>query len=113
MPHTVKLIHLLCHVPDESDLDEIYLKMNGEKIWPESQKFQRLNFGETEVNCSIPNIEKGDIIELEIWDYDTLSRDDKLGVFTLVCDQFGSGYETEMKKHGNTKASYSLGWEFF
>ena len=111
--HTVKLKALYCHIPDESDLDEIYLKLNGNKIWPEKDKYKRLEFGETEVNLTINDVTKGDVLKIEIWDYDILSKDDHLGTFHLILDQFGGGFETEMRKTSGTKASYSLGWEFY
>ena len=109
----LKLSNLHCHVSDESDLDEIYLKVKDERIWPPKEKYQRVNLGETSLDLSLDNVSKGDILEIELWDYDTLSRDDKLGSFSLHLDQLGSGFRTDLKRVSGTKASYSIDWEFY
>jgi len=111
--HEVKLLALNCHISDESDLDEIYLMFKGRKLWPETEKYQRLDLGHTNLSISIPEVKKGEILEVEVWDYDVLSKNDKLGTFQLNLDQFGGGFKTEMKKFGKTQASYSLEWEFY
>lgn len=110
--HSLKLISLQCHVSDESDLDEIYLKHDGNKIWPQSEKYKRIDPGSVSLNVSIPDAQKDSILEIELWDYDTLSRNDKLGNFSLQLDEYGK-YQTELKRHGNTPASYSLEWEYY
>ena len=109
---SLKLISLNCHVPDETNLDEVYLKMEGIKVWPLSEKYQQLPLGETLLNLSIDDISKDGTVEIELWDFDTLSRDDKLGSFVLHLDQSGK-FQTEMKKHDGTGASYSLEWEYY
>ena len=111
--HEVKLLTLHCHISDESDLDEVYLKFDGKKIWPVSGKYQKMDLGETVLNISITRVTKGAIVEIELWDYDILSKDDNLGSFHLNLDSFGGGFSTEMKKISKTQASYSLDWEFY
>jgi hypothetical protein len=110
--HALKLLRLHCHVPDETGFDEVYLKLNGDQIWPQTEKYLRLNIGETTLNLDIEDTTKGDIVEIELWDYDTFSKDDKLGTFPLHLDQFGS-FKSEMKKLSGTPASYSLEWEYY
>jgi len=110
--HSLKLLSLHCHVSDEADLDEVYLKLKDNRIWPESEKYQRLAIGESTLNVTIENTDKKDHLEIELWDYDTFSRDDLLGSFSLQLDQFGR-FKTEMKKLSGTIASYSLDWEYY
>ena len=110
--HTLKLLGLHCHVPDEADMDEVYLKMKGDKIWPISEKYQQLQLGETLLDISIEDLDQEDIVEIELWDHDSLSRDDNLGLFILHLDQSGR-FQTEIKKQSGSRASYSLDWEYY
>ena len=110
--HSLKLLSLKCYVPDEADLDEAYLKIGGKKIWPESEKYVRVPHGDTSVGTTIGDLNKGDSVVVELWDYDSFSFDDKLGDFNLILDQFGK-FETELKRHKGTPASYGLEWEFY
>ena len=109
---TLKLISLYCHAPDEMDWDEVYLKMNGKKIWPASEKYQKLKLGETALEVNINDIDIEDMVKIELWDYDKLSRNDKLGSFSFRTDERGK-FQTEMKKIPGVKASYSLEWEYY
>jgi len=109
--HSIKLLTLHCHVSDEDGLDEVYLKYNKKKIWPE--KIKTLPLGETPLNISIEDPPKGESIEIELWDKDLVSADDKLGVFTLVLDQFGGGFVTVMTRINTNVASYELIWEYY
>lgn len=110
--HSLKLLSLHCHVPDEADLDEAYLKVKGVKIWPKSAKYQQLPFGETHLDVDINDLDRDDVLEIELWDHDSLSRDDNLGSFILHLDESGR-FQTEIKKHSGSGASYSLNWEFY
>lgn len=110
--HSLKLLSLHCHVPDEADLDEVFLKNKGVKIWPKSAKYQQLPFGETILDLNIEDLEGSDTVEIELWDYDSLSRNDNLGSFILPLDQPGK-FQTELKKQSGSGASYSLDWEYY
>jgi len=89
--NTCKLLNILCHVPDERDLDEIYLAINKKKIWPKNKKYKQLEVGPTELNFDIKEVERGQTIEIQLWDYDLLSRNDFLGTFKLILDSPGGG----------------------
>ena len=108
---TCNLINIHCHVPDESDLDEVYLKYNGKKIWP-SKRYRQLKPGATPVETEIKDLEREGFMEIELWDYDFLSRNDLLGKFRMPLDQAGGPFTTDLTKEGNTSAAYTLEWEF-
>jgi len=111
--HSIKLLTLNCHVSDEDSLDEVYLMYKDDRIWPQNKKFKTVPHGETPLNISIEDPPKGESIEIELWDRDLISSNDKLGVFTLVLDQFGGGYVADMKKIKSKVASYELSWEYY
>ena len=100
-----------CTVPDESDKDEMYLKMNGEKIWPPQGRYHRLDTGdEVEIGLKLDVPEGWAAIEL--WDYDFISRNDLLGVFKFNVDNTQGEYSTSMEVlEKNSPASYILEWE--
>ena len=39
MNYKLKILNLKCYLSDEADGDEVYLKSNGQKIWPEEAKY--------------------------------------------------------------------------
>ena len=107
-----KLLNILCHVPDERDLDEIYLAINKKKIWPINKKYKQLEVGSTELNFDIKEVERGQTIEIQLWDYDLLSRNDFLGTFKLILDSPGGPYSTDLSKKDTKVANYTLEWEY-
>lgn len=101
-----------CATPDESDKDEMFLKMGGKKIWPEKDRFHRLDAGE-EVEIGLELDLKEGWNEVELWDYDFISPNDLLGVFKFrVEGRPGEEFSTSMEvlEKGST-ASYILEWE--
>jgi len=110
---TLRLINLQCILNDESDLDEVYLKHDGEKVWPESSKYERIDNDSTvEVNTDL-EVKADSTVTIELWDYDLLSRNDHLGDFTMKVDQFSGGpYSAQLRrKETKSSASYILNWQ--
>ena len=107
-----KILSLICRIPDEANLDEIYLKLNGKKIWPESKKYKSVKMGKTDLNFILKDVNHGDKIEIELWDYDFLSPNDFLGTFTFYLDDPGGPFTTELSKKDSQVASYSLEWKY-
>lgn len=110
----ILLTKLQCIVNDEVDEDEVYLKYNGNKIWPESGLYKGIDNSETfelNVELTVDNPHERTVIEL--WDFDYLSANDFLGTFEMTIGSDTSGsYSTSMtlKEKGST-ASYILFWE--
>ncbi len=108
--YTIKLHNILCYLPDEST-DEIYLKYNGKKIWPKDYKYFSMK-EESSAELKIEtNVAKGASINIELWEYDDLSPDDKLGKFILEADKLGGPYTSDMIKEDKGKSKYGLSWE--
>lgn len=106
----IQLKSVKCTVPDESDKDEMYLKMNGEKIWPLQGRYHRLD-ADDQVDIALELDVPEGWTEVELWDYDFISRNDLLGVFKFMVDQTRGEYSTSMQVlEKNSSASYILHW---
>ncbi|MGD1959633.1 MAG: hypothetical protein ACFB2Y_12300 [Fulvivirga sp.] len=105
----LKLLELICYRADEGDGDEVFLKQNGRKVWPEDQKYLKISEGIVKVNLAL-DVELGSQVILELWDYDVLSSNDKLGEFRMLADQRGAEFTTDLHE-GKSRAKYSLKWE--
>lgn len=107
----IRIISVECTTPDEIDKDEMFLKMDGEKIWPSGDRYHRVDTGDvTKLDLELETKEGWN--EIEVWDYDYLSRNDLLGVFKFKVDTKQGEYSTSMEllEKGST-ASYLLKWE--
>lgn len=100
-----------CIVPDEIDKDEMYLKFNGEKIWPEGARYFRLDSGDHVAIDLTVEVPEG-WVEIELWDFDYLSKNDFLGKFRFLVDRMTGDYSTSMSlDEDEGTASYVLNWE--
>jgi len=107
----IRITAVQCTTPDEIDKDELYLKMNGEKIWPKGNIYHRVDTGDkVDVYLEL-EVEKG-WNEVEVWDFDFVSKNDLLGVFKFNADAEIGSYSTSMTLlERNSTASYYLYWE--
>ena len=107
----VRIKSVQCTTPDEIDKDELYLKMNGKKIWPEGEIYHRVDTGDkVEVNLDL--LLSVGWNEIEVWDFDYLSKNDLLGVFKFNITDVAGSYSTSMRLlERNSTASYYLYWE--
>jgi len=109
MQYKLKILNLKCYLSDESDGDEIYIISNNEKIWPVDSNFETVTAETTSLNLEY-NIEKGDEMRIELWDYDTFSANDHLGEITIEATAHGH-FVNEFSKKGKDKSRYALEWE--
>ncbi|MEO1049464.1 MAG: hypothetical protein AAFX87_02510 [Bacteroidota bacterium] len=108
---TVKLLKLHCYLSTEEDLDEIFIKLNGQKVWPTNAKYQKAVQGETMLDVSLESVPIGELLKLEVWDYDLLSSNDHLGNFVLSIDEGGAFRSDMHRTTEGSEARYSLEWE--
>ena len=110
MPKVV-LKSITCHKPSETDKDEIYINYRGNKIWPDS-KFVRIDTDET-IELNVPINNPTIWVEIELWDYDYLSRNDHLGDFVFKSSNYSREYQVEMKvmDRYEGKVEYTLTYE--
>lgn len=107
----IRIKSVQCTTPDEIDKDEMYLKMDGHKIWPEGERYHRVDTGDVEEVGLVLDVSEG-WNEIEVWDYDYVSLYDKLGVFKFKVDDTPGKYSTSMTLlERNSTASYMLFWE--
>ncbi len=111
MKQKIKLSKIHCTLPDEIDKDEMYLKMNGEKIWPKGSIYYRVDTGDVAPVDLTLEVQQG-WNEVELWDFDYLSRNDFLGKFRFKVDNNPGVYTNTMELvEKNSTASYVLDWE--
>lgn len=107
----IRLNNIHCTLPDEIDKDEMYLKHNGSKIWPKGSIYYRVDTGDIAEVDLIMEVEEG-WTEIELWDFDFLSRNDFLGTFRFKVDDEPGTYTNSMRLvEENSTASYLLNWE--
>ena len=109
MKYKLRLLNLKCYLSDESDGDEIYILLNGNKVWPENQKYLTVLEETTALNVEI-EITKGDMLSFQLWDFDVLSANDLLGSLDINADRHGS-YNIDFSKEGKDKSKYALEFE--
>lgn len=110
----LKINKIICEVPEETDKDEIYLMHRGQKIWPEHQKFVRIDVDEIQPIGLKVEIQKTGSLNLELWEYDLASKDDHLGTFHLDIDSLEPAEYTDLlirNEQFAEHASYFLNWE--
>jgi len=108
----IRLKSITCHQPSETDKDEIYLRFRTEKIWPSGAKFLKIDTNETlDINLGL------DIssiwVEIELWEYDYLKKDDHLGDFIFKSSNYSGEYTCELKvtDEWEGKTKYTLKYE--
>ncbi len=107
----VILKSITCQQPSETDKDEIYLRYRTEKIWP-SAKFIKIDTDQTiEINLNLDA--KTVWMELELWEYDYMSRNDHLGDFVFKTSNYPGNYTCELSvmEKFEGKVQYTLEWE--
>jgi hypothetical protein len=107
-----KLLALHCYLSDESDKDEVFINWKNKKIWPENKKYIKADSAELKMGLDI-EVNDGDEMVLELWDYDLLSPNDKLGDFTFSLLEKGGPYRTDLKREKESQARYTLEWEYY
>lgn len=109
--YQLKILKLSCYSQEEADGDEIFLKYNQSKIWPTDSKYVKVKEGDKEVGHVIERLSKDTSVTIELWDWDLLSPNDKLGEFTLLLNERGGPFTTDLKASKGEDAKYSLEWE--
>ena len=109
----LRVKNIYCYITDETGFDDVYLKVNGKKIWPKNRRFYPVRPGRTKVNVDLGDFDKNTSLEIEVWDFDYISRNDLLGKVLVFLDEPGGPYTTDMiqNQEETLKAKYSIEWE--
>ena len=104
----LKLSSITCMQTDESDKDEIYLKVHDKKIWPVRQKFYPIDTDE-EASIDLSFDVKNGKVSIDLWEFDFIGSNEILGSFIFKIDQPGS--YSEMMSNLKGEASYVLNYD--
>lgn len=109
---TIRLKSLTCFQNDEEKFDDVFIKYDGDKIWPVDKKHEDVVVGNHKLGIDIPNVKANKEMILEIWDHDNFSLNDLLGTMHMIPDQPGGPYTVDMKptKDSDT-ARYLIEWQ--
>jgi hypothetical protein len=93
--------------------DDVFLVLKGEKIWPKNKRHHPIRPGQTIVNVEIKGFDINTALEIEVWDFDYISRNDLLGKVPVFLDEPGGPFTTDMIQNQmeTLKAKYSIEWE--
>lgn len=109
--YQLRILNLYCYRQDEGDGDEVFLKHNGKKLWPSEAKYTKVKEGEYKIAQKVEEVAKGTQMTIELWDWDFLTPNDKLGEFIMLVNERGGPFRTDMKTVESQEAKYSLEWE--
>ena len=113
---TVRLISLHCYFVEENDYDDVFLKYKGKRIWPKNKKQQSIMMDTTtELDVELAGIKRNENIVVELWDWDFLSPNDKLGTFSMRIEGDTGTFSTDMiqNRKETKKAKYTVDWEVY
>lgn len=111
LTYKLTLNKLHCYRLDEEGGDEVFLTMNGEKIWPADHKYQEVTEGSVDIHHEVLAVMPDTLVTIELWDYDLLTPNDKLGEFNMLINERGGPFTTDLKVAPGEEAKYSLEWE--
>lgn len=106
----LRLDSIVAYMQTEMDGDEIFIKFKGEKIAPREGKFVRMTTEPVPLDVEIPVDEDNHWVELELWEYDSFSPNDSLGLFRVLADEVAEGFSAELIPDGDAAARYVLNW---
>jgi len=114
--YKLRLTQLHCYFVEESEYDDVFLKYDGKKIWPKNKRMQPIMMDTTtNLDVEINGIRRNQEIIIELWDWDLLSPNDKLGTFSMVVEGDSGSFSTDMVQNTKetTKAKYTIDWEVY
>ncbi len=113
MPHKTKYLRLdslVAYLQSEADGDEIFIKYNDQKVVPREAKFIKMTNEPAVLDVEIELQETDNWVELELWDYDRFTPNDKLGMFRLLVDQVAQNFTAELVRNKESGGKYVLNW---
>ena len=106
----LRLDSIVAYLQTEVDGDEIFIKYNDQVVAPVESKYIKMTKEPAPLNVEVPLDETTKWVELELWDYDHFSPNDRLGKFRLFVEDAGEGFSAELAKDKAAEARYVLNW---
>lgn len=112
MQYKLNLSTLIKYLDEEHDGDELYLKVDGKRIFPYDKKFFKMSSEALLLDLKFPVEELGKWIKIELWEYNFVFSDVLLGSFQLFMDKYSENetFIADLHVVRGTKAKYSLTW---
>ncbi len=113
MSHKTKYLRLdslVAYLQSEADGDEIFIKYKDQKVVPRETKFIKMTSEPAVLDVEIELQETDNWVELELWDYDRFTPNDKLGKFRLLVDQVAENFTAELVRNKESGGKYVLNW---
>lgn len=107
----LRLQSLVTYLQSEKNGDEVFLKHNGRKIAPAGKKFYKMTADPLAVNVEIKLSRADKWVDLELWEYDVILPNSRLGTFKLLVDQHSDTFTAELIREKDSQARYVLNWE--
>ena len=105
-----KLVALKCYRASESDGDEVFIKAEGKKLWPQQKYASIKETEEVTINLILPTHGHEKIV-LELWESDLFSSE-LLGYFQFTLNGEMGQYSTDLKlRDPKSNHRYALLWE--
>lgn len=104
----IRILTIKCNVPDEVDMDEMYLKYEDEKFWPAEELYYRMDVDDLAVINHVLDVKPG-WNNIELWDHDFVTANDHLGDFKINVEgegKFSASLEVNIRE--TETASYYM-----
>ena len=106
----LRLESIVAYLQTERDGDEIFIRYKEEKIAPSDAKYIKMTKDPVPLDTEIELGHSEKWIELELWDYDHFTPNDRLGTFRLLVDQPAETFTAELVRNKDSDERYVLNW---
>lgn len=107
----LRLLSLVPFLQSERNGDEVFIRFKGKKVAPKKEKYYQMTGEPHTLNLEIQLGDADKWVELELWEYDPLMPNSKLGQFRLLVDQHSDTFTTDLTREDDSSARYTLNWE--
>lgn len=105
-----RLVALKCYISSDRRGDEVFMKANNKKIWPQ-RSFEKIRSAEQSILDLDVQPDHEGIVKIELWEKDFFTSD-FLGYFRFIPDGSKGEYTTDLRVEGKGEPHrYALTWK--